>query len=387
MQKLNRIYQRIAQKISTDAFFQYIEHPLSGNTDELPIKQLQNQHLEWQAEGAIKMIDSASSRNEPFFYYFTPTALHGPNHYETLAADVRITPTGWKESYSKYNPTRDSLHKALKEFDSGEKFRRAGLYYLDWYIGRIVEQLKKNGLYDNTMIIFAADHGVEPGKSTTYERGLRIPMVIKWPGKAIEKSVSEQLVQTIDINATIRSILNLPNYGDGISLTALKKDPTQKLRSYIYAEAGFTRAIIGERYKYIAMRFPEEEIKRFSDSWEVYAPNHVGRHKQSHAQIAMQHYPSYFSQNQFYDLSQDPYEQVNIFSDSTRLPILKNLRTELKIMLASLGLPFDLESTIPEDSIYQLKSKNTKNIGTDHIPWLKRDHGVIIWPPVNSEKK
>ena len=95
---------------------------------------------------------------------------------------------------------------------------KAGLYgdvieCLDWSTGRILDTLKELGLDDNTLVVFTSDNGpwlfqkahggcAEPlraGKGTTYEGGMRVPCVMRWPGKISAGAVCSELATTMDL--------------------------------------------------------------------------------------------------------------------------------------------------------------------------------------------
>ncbi|MEE2723807.1 MAG: sulfatase-like hydrolase/transferase, partial [Verrucomicrobiota bacterium] len=71
---------------------------------------------------------------------------------------------------------------------------------LDHYIGELIDALKESDNFKNTVIIYIGDHGadVPRGKRTCYEGGVRIPMIISWPG-AKENQRRKELVSTLDL--------------------------------------------------------------------------------------------------------------------------------------------------------------------------------------------
>ncbi len=121
---------------------------------------------------------------------------------------------------------------------TSDRFRgksRAGRYgdvieTIDWSVGRILEVLKEEGLDDNTMVVFTSDNGpwlnlpsrmlqggVEPwhcgfksllrgAKGTTYEGGMRVPCIVRWPGRIPAGRTSADMVCTMDLFATISTI-------------------------------------------------------------------------------------------------------------------------------------------------------------------------------------
>jgi len=93
--------------------------------------------------------------------------------------------------------------------------RVMALYYatisqLDAQVGRMIEVLKQKGLYDNTLIIYTADHGEFLGfhhlllkGNHMYDPLVKVPLVIKFPGERYAGTVSEALVSSVDVTSTI----------------------------------------------------------------------------------------------------------------------------------------------------------------------------------------
>jgi N-acetylgalactosamine-6-sulfatase len=87
---------------------------------------------------------------------------------------------------------------------------------LDSEVGRVLAALKKHGLEKNTLVIFVSDNGGFAGaanmgplngaKSTTLEGGIRVPLIMRWPGRIRAGTTSHQVCATFDLT---RSILNL----------------------------------------------------------------------------------------------------------------------------------------------------------------------------------
>lgn len=89
---------------------------------------------------------------------------------------------------------------------------------MDENVGKLLEKVKTNGLEENTLIIFTSDNGgirdiseqnpLRAGKGSYYEGGIRVPLVIKWPGKIKPNSKSEERVSNLDFYPTLQSIVD-----------------------------------------------------------------------------------------------------------------------------------------------------------------------------------
>ncbi len=136
-------------------------------------------------------------------------------------------------------------HLPLHVSDSFAGKSELGLYgdvimELDWSMGEIVEALKKEGIYENTVIVFTSDNGPHVGsavplrgkKATTWEGGQRVPGIISWPEKIPGGSVCDELVSTMDLFPTFVKMINasVPDglEFDGIDISELLQKPNDK---------------------------------------------------------------------------------------------------------------------------------------------------------------
>jgi len=92
---------------------------------------------------------------------------------------------------------------------------------IDWSTGQIMEALERHGLTDDTLIIFTSDNGpwlsygdhagsatpLREGKGTTFEGGVRVPCIMRWPGRIEPGAVRDTPVMTIDILPTVAEII------------------------------------------------------------------------------------------------------------------------------------------------------------------------------------
>ncbi|MBI9017863.1 MAG: sulfatase-like hydrolase/transferase [Phycisphaerae bacterium] len=155
---------------------------------------------------AVDYIDKQVSQtpDKPFFLFFTLTAPHTP-----------IAPTAEFQGKSQAGRYGDFVHE------------------VDHCMGRIIQQLKKNGIEDNTLVIFTSDNG-SPGrdgtndsgptgsvnkfghfpsahwrgmKSDAWEGGHRVPFIARWPGKIGAGKESDEVICLADFMATTADIV------------------------------------------------------------------------------------------------------------------------------------------------------------------------------------
>lgn len=122
----------------------------------------------------------------------------------------------------------------------------SSLSYMDAQVGRVLDEVQRLGLSDNTIIVLWGDHGYHLGdhgtwtKHTNYEQANRIPIVISAPGVTKPGSSSKALIETVDLFPTIAELADLPEPTgpqpiDGDSfLSVLKGGPTTEIGEYAY---------------------------------------------------------------------------------------------------------------------------------------------------------
>jgi arylsulfatase A len=148
---------------------------------------------------AISFIDQ--HRDEPFFLYIPHPMPHDPLHaspafMETVADSIKLKLE--KENGSIDYLTRNQLYPQVIE-------------EIDWSVGEILDALERNGLDNNTLVIFTSDNGPYAGsaaplrgkKGGTYEGGMRVPAVVRWPGKIPGGQVCDEMMTAMDIFPTL----------------------------------------------------------------------------------------------------------------------------------------------------------------------------------------
>ena len=82
----------------------------------------------------------------------------------------------------------------------------------------LLDLIDQYNLTDNTIVIFASDHGMHDGKFTVYDRGLHVPFIVRWPGK-IKPGRTDALINFVDFVPTIIVVSN--SYKSVISLEGI----------------------------------------------------------------------------------------------------------------------------------------------------------------------
>jgi len=212
---------------------------------------------------------------------------------------------------------------------------------VDREVGELLQRLKNEGLADNTLVFFIGDHGRchIRGKQFLYDGGIRVPMILRWPGKVAAGQVSEDLVMSIDICATVLEVAGaksaVPLHGKSL----LGKDISR--RQHVFAARDkmdethdAMRAIRSRDFKLIHNLMPERpycQYNRYREaSYPVLAEMNVLRlqGKLNAAQSAF--LAPTKPEIELYDLRKDPYEVNNVADDPRYQKIKQRYLAKLK---------------------------------------------------------
>lgn len=130
-------------------------------------------------------------------------------------------------------PEFEALYDGVPKGELHQNQRYAGMMsHMDDATGRLLDQLDALGLSENTLVIFTSDNGglsaetsnlpYRSGKATLYEGGIRVPLIIRWPGRIAPASVSAAVTTSTDFFPTFLEFAGLPlapvAHRDGVSL-------------------------------------------------------------------------------------------------------------------------------------------------------------------------
>ncbi len=227
----------------------------------------EEQHdVPWTADESIRFIEN-SDPNEPFFLF---TSFFGP-HQPYLAPapwDTIYNPDDMELGPRFYANMEDSpifksspfgkLSKKLRTSWNERKYKETlAAYYgqitmIDHYLGKIFNQLKKKGIWENTWIVFLADHGdfnTAYGtffKGEMYDVSAKIPLIIKPASGYAQNGTREELVNSLDTYGTILDIagdkdwMKLPGMESKSLLPFFEKDAdiANKWKNKVYSIIG-----------------------------------------------------------------------------------------------------------------------------------------------------
>jgi len=230
--------------------------------------------------------------------------------------------------------TKDDIYK--HPYDKGQP----GDYKTGYYknieddneqLGKVLKMVDKHGLRNNSMFIYASDHGIS-GKWGLEEEGLKVPIVVRWPEIVEPNTTTNTLLSFIDVLPTFLDIakVEIPQSIDGKSFYKTLKGSSEAVHDYIFGVATNqniqnckvfpSRMVRGERFKYI----------RNPNAMEVMESN-FGENEivNEFIKIGAESFPN-IPFEELYDLEKDPYQTKNLAQDNRYKSIKEELSKEIE---------------------------------------------------------
>lgn len=209
---------------------------------------------------------------------------------------------------------------------------------LDQNVGLVLKMLEEQQVLNSTLIVFSSDNGMPfpRAKSTCYDSGVRIPLIIHYPESIPGGQVSSALVSLVDLAPTFVALGggNTDPQFQGVSLLPIFVDPSSRVRSHVFLQRNWhnfhdaQRGSRDERYKYIRHPFPAEPLPQSADiitspSWaSLLRHRDLNRIDARQSRLFMVPRPS----EELYDTLLDPYEFVNLAAEPAYQEILQYMR-------------------------------------------------------------
>ena len=190
----------------------------------------------------------------------------------------------------------------------------ASVSYMDAQVGRVLDELDRLGLRDNTIVVLWGDHGWKLGehdawcKHSNVENDTNAPLIVAAPGMKRPGSRTNALVEFVDIYPTLSELagLPLPGHLEGTSVKPLLDDPTRPWKSAAFSQ--YPRNAAGTRLMGYSMR---TDRYRFTVWVEQKDPSKVGA-------------------TELYDHQVDPQENVNIAGEASQAALVERLMRQWK---------------------------------------------------------
>ena len=185
----------------------------------------------------------------------------------------------------------------------------AAISYMDAQVGRVVAELEKLGLRDDTIIILWGDHGWKLGehdawcKHTNVELDTHAPLIISVPGMKHAGKKTDALVEFVDIYPSLAELcgLSLPKHLEGVSFAPVLQDPNRAWKTAAFSQ--YPRGNQGKQLMGYTMRTDRYRLTRW-----------VGRNDHSEVDAV-----------ELFDEKLDPMENTNIANDPKNAKLLSEL--------------------------------------------------------------
>ena len=214
-------------------------------------------------------------------------ASFGPHGAHDVPGYDDVLPPIWRMGVG-HIKTLEDVKAHIDGYDTG-------VHYADFYIGKLIQDLKGMGVYDDTAIILCADHGENHGElnvwgdhQTADDKTNRLPLLVRWPGVTDKQAgaVKNGLYYHIDLTATLAELVGgeQPESWDGSSFAPTLTTPRDEGRDYLVLSQGAWSCQRSVRW----------------DDWLMIRTYHTG----------LKNFPEYM----LFNLKDDPHETTNLAS-------------------------------------------------------------------------
>lgn len=298
-----------------------------------------NAKEDYQFQAPVTVWDESSTKahwrnrkeGQPFFAVFNLTITHESQLWQREQEPLLVDPDDM--AIPPYYPdVAEVRHAMARNFSNIKR--------MDEQAGKIIQQLKQDGLYDETIIFFFSDHGdgLPFVKREVYDRGIRIPLIVRFPNGDYAGSVDNQLISAIDLAPTVLSLAKvpLPSYLHGKPFLGT---PNRSKAKYVFAgrdrmdtEIDRVRTVHDGRFQYVRNFMPQlPSYQHIKYRLSIPAMERILQMRDSGLLNATQMW--WFRKEkpteELYDVEKDPFQLTNLASD----PVYQDQKSELKYAL------------------------------------------------------
>ena len=233
--------------------------------------------------------------------------------------------------YQSYYAPHEPHNPPMKYFPQYEGWEQAGYHAtvanIDENVGRLIQALKDEGIFDNTLVIFSSDHGrakkngrpgTTEGIAVPYDEVARVPLIMRLPGVFPEGQTWEAGVSLVDLMPTIMDVTNIS--------TALSTNPRPD-RPLIHGRSLLPAIEKGNdvwNRPIIMQNFPMEGIDN-----SLFEERAIRTERYKLIMRKFYIHPE-LRPGELYDLDVDPGEQRNLYADPSYMPVVKDLGRQLE---------------------------------------------------------
>ncbi len=328
----------------------------------------------WDESGREAHWRNRPDKRLPFFAVFNFTTTHESGNWDdpehTDPQDVEVPP---------YYPDTLPVRKDIARLYDN-------IALMDRQAGDILQQLREDGLEEETMVFFWSDHGdgLPRAKRWLYDSGIKVPLIIRWPGKLKPNSVNNDLVSFVDLGPTVLSLAGVPVpvHMQGRPFLGDQAGPP---RAYIYGARDrfdesydMVRAVRDQRYKYIRNYYPQKPYvlhvpyrNRNRTMQELFRLDAAGKLEGPQQLWMRDSRPP----EELYDTRKDPFEINNLAGEPGHQKTLVRLREALARWMAAI----DDKGDLPEDRMVEQMWPNGKQPATN-APLILRQKSTAVNP-------
>jgi arylsulfatase A-like enzyme len=246
-------------------------------------------------------------------------SFHPAERFKSLYADEVIPePDNYHDDYRGRPDAVKNANMRIGDFDDVPDYQTfVKDYYrclagVDENVGRVLDKLAASGLEENTVVVYAGDNGFFIGehhffdKRFMYEESIRVPLLVKYPGRIRPGSVLPQMALNVDIAPTILDLAGvpIPDSMDGKSLKPLLTGQQNDWREdFLY-----------EYYEYPGAHSGRANRGVRTEKWKL---------------IHFFEEPQEF---ELYDIQEDPHEMNNLIHDPSYRSVIQTLRKRLEVL-------------------------------------------------------
>jgi arylsulfatase A-like enzyme len=265
-----------------------------------------------QTDIAIDYLRKASKSDKPFAMFVSwgpphaPWSWHNvPPEYADMYRDKKMPlrpnyrnePTKYGDAWQTPAPDYAQYLQQMMQVYYGQTAN------IDWNVGRLMDEIDKLGLAEDTIFVFTSDHGEMFGsqgyqaKLIFYEEAARIPFLMQWKGHIPEGSKTDACLDTPDIMSTLLSMMNLPVpkacEGEDLSQVALGKGGAEPEAAYLqgmgataaWQDGTEWRAMRDKQHTFAIYRRDGKELL-FDNLADPYQLNNLAEDKANDAKVA-----------------------------------------------------------------------------------------------------
>jgi arylsulfatase A-like enzyme len=280
---------------------------------------------------AIAQLERLAGEENPFALFLSLGTPHDPWTHENVPGEYlerfKNTQFPFPENYLPENDPHADNWARLNERERKELGNWMRAYYamtanLDDNIGRLIDALKRLGLYDNSIIVFTSDHGELFGahgrraKNIFYDEAVRVPFLMRWKGVLKEGESSDLCLNTVDIMPTILSLMELDAPADAEG-------------------ANFADALKGKT----GAAEPSGALMMGTGATAIFEDGHEWRAFRTKRHT----YAAYLSDGSelLFDNIADPMQMKNLAADPNYAELKNSLRREMLAQMGEIGDNFD----------------------------------------------